>query len=54
MDDIFLVTLNILGQLSWLGASAYPLWSLVIITLNIIVLFALSARWEGYPEAVRD
>jgi hypothetical protein len=50
---IFLVIVNVLGQLSWLGASAYPLWSLTIITLNIIVLFALSARWEGYPDEVR-
>jgi len=47
---IIVVGLNILGQLSWLGSSAYPLWSLVIITLNIIVLYALCARWKGYPE----
>jgi len=47
---IIVVGLNILGQLSWLGASSYPLWSLVIITLNIIVLYALCARWQGYPE----
>jgi hypothetical protein len=47
---IIVVGLNILGQLSWLGASSYPLWSLVIITLNIIVLYALCARWKGYPE----
>lgn len=47
---IVVVSLNILGQLSWLGASAYPLWALVIITLNIIVLYALTARWKGYPE----
>ena len=50
---VFLAGLNVLGQLSWLGASAYPLWSLVIITLNIVVIFALCARWEGYPEQVR-
>jgi hypothetical protein len=47
---IVLVGLNTLVQLSWLGATAYPLWSLVIITLNIIVLYALCVRWEGYPE----
>ena len=51
---IFLVIVNILGQLSWLGASAYPLWALVIISLNVVVLFALCARWEGYPEQVRN
>ncbi|HEV8103534.1 MAG TPA: hypothetical protein VGP69_07360 [Gaiellaceae bacterium] len=47
---IVLVSLNTLVQLSWLGATAYPLWSLVIITLNIIVVYALCVRWEGYPE----
>jgi len=47
---IVVVGLNIVGQLSWLGASAYPLWALVIITLNVIVLYALTARWKGYPE----
>jgi C4-dicarboxylate transporter len=47
---IVVVALNIIAQLGWLGASAYPLWSLVIITLNIIVLYALTARWEGYPD----
>ncbi len=47
---IIVVGLNILGQLSWLGASAYPLWALVIISLNVIVLYALCARWKGYPE----
>jgi len=41
---------NIFAQLGWLGASAYPLWALVVLTLNIIVLYALIARWEGYPE----
>jgi hypothetical protein len=47
---IVLVSQNTLVQLSWLGATAYPLWSLVIITLNIIVVYALCVRWEGYPE----
>jgi hypothetical protein len=50
---IVLVGLNTLGQLSWLGNTQYPLWSLVIVALNIIVLFALTARWRGYPEEAR-
>jgi hypothetical protein len=45
---VFLASLNILGQLAWLGSTSYPLWTLVIITLNIIVIYALTARWEGY------
>ena len=47
---VVLVSLNTLGQLSWLGASSYPLWTLTIVALNIIVLYALVARWEGYSE----
>jgi hypothetical protein len=47
---IILASLNVVGQLGWLGASSYPLWTLVIIALNIIVIYALCARWEGYSE----
>jgi hypothetical protein len=50
---IVLSAINIIGQLSWLGATAYPLWSLVAIALNVMVLYALSVRWEGYPEQAR-
>jgi hypothetical protein len=47
---IALASLNILEALGWLGSTAYPLWTLVIIALNVIVLYALAARWEGYPQ----
>jgi hypothetical protein len=53
MVAIFLAALNVVGQLGWLGASSYPVWSLVIVGLNVIVLYALTARWEGFPEQVR-
>jgi hypothetical protein len=49
---IVLAGLNVLGQLSWLGSTQYPLWTLTIIALNIIVLYALTVRWSGYPEEV--
>jgi hypothetical protein len=42
---IILVTLNLLGQLGMLGHSGYPLWTLVVIGLEIMVLFALTVRW---------
>jgi hypothetical protein len=42
---IILVSLNILIQLGFAGDSAYPLWSLTAIALNITVLYALTARW---------
>ena len=43
---IIVLFLNLLGQLSWLGNSGYPLWSLTIITLEIVVLYALTVRWK--------
>ena len=47
---IVLASLNILEALAWLGSNAYPLWTLVIIGLNVTVLYALCARWPGHPE----
>jgi hypothetical protein len=47
---IVLSAVNIILQLSWLGNSGYPLWTLVAISLNVIVIYALSVRWEGYSE----
>jgi hypothetical protein len=52
MVAIFLAALTVVGQLGWLGASSYPVWSLVIVGLNVIVLYALTARWEGFAEQV--
>jgi len=43
---IIILFLNLLSQLSWLGNSGYPLWSLTIITLEIVVLYALTVRWK--------
>ena len=42
---IVVVSLNMLAQLGWLGSSQYPLWTLVVIALDVMVVFALSARW---------
>ena len=42
---IILVTLNLLGQLAFLGNTQSPLWTLVVIGLEIMVLYALTARW---------
>jgi hypothetical protein len=50
---VVVASINVLGQLGFLGSSAYPLWTLVAIGLNIVVIYALTARWEGYPETVR-
>ena len=44
--------INILGQLAWLGSSQYPLWTLTSIVLGVVVVYALTVRWSGYPETV--
>jgi hypothetical protein len=43
---IVLVCLNFIAQLGFLGNSQYPLWSLTVVALNVIVLYALTARWS--------
>jgi hypothetical protein len=40
---IVIVSLHLLTQVAWLGA--YPAWSLLMIALDTVVLFALTARW---------
>jgi hypothetical protein len=37
------VLLNSIVQLAWFPA--YPLWSLIALSLDVVVLFALTARW---------
>jgi hypothetical protein len=51
---IVVACINILGQLSFLGSSAYPVWTLTAISLNIVVVYALTVRWAGYPDAYMD
>jgi hypothetical protein len=45
-------SLNVLGQLAWLGSAQYPLWTLTSIVLGIVVIYALTVRWSGYPDTV--
>ena len=42
---IVVVALNFIAQLGFLGNSGTPLWSLTVVALNVIVLYALTARW---------
>ena len=44
---IAIVSVNLLSNLGWLGNTAYPLWSLTLVALQIIVLFALTVRWNS-------
>ncbi len=43
---IFAVALNFFTQLGFLGNSNYPLWALTALALNVVVLYALTARWD--------
>ena len=43
---IVVVSLNIFAQLGFLGNSQYPLWTLTALALDIVVLFALTVRWN--------
>ena len=49
---IVVLVLNLLEQLAWLGNTSYTLWTLTVIALEIIVLFALTARWGDRSEGV--
>ena len=48
------VGINAIEQVAFMAnfPQAYPLWNILIITLNVLVLFALTARWQDYKEAV--
>jgi hypothetical protein len=50
---IVVVALNFIVQLGFLGNSQYPLWSLTVMALNVIVLYALTARWSESAEDLR-
>jgi hypothetical protein len=41
---IVFVMINAFGQIAWLDP--YPGWSILIITLDIIIIYQLTARWD--------
>ncbi len=43
---IVILVFNLLAQLAWLGNTGYPLWTLTVIALEILVLYALTAGWK--------
>ncbi len=47
---ILVVGLNFFAQLGYDGGGGYTLWSLTVIALNIIVLWALIVRWDEAKE----
>jgi len=46
------VSIGFLLQLGFVGSSAYPLWALAVLTLQLVVLYAVIVRWDdARPEA---
>jgi hypothetical protein len=41
-----ITVLNIIAELGFTGGNHYPLWGLVVITLNVIALYALILHWH--------
>src|ERR1043166_9967857 len=50
---IVIATLNIFGILGFVGSATYPLWALTALTLNIIILYAVTVRWGEGSETIR-
>jgi hypothetical protein len=50
VTGIILVAVHAITQVAWIGA--YPVWSLLMIALDTVVLFALTARWSAAREAL--
>lgn len=47
---VAVVFVNVIAQIGFL--SAYPIWSAIMILLDILVLFALTARWQEAQAAM--
>ena len=46
---IVFVMINAFGQVAWMAT--YPIWSILIITLDIIIIYQLTARWDTADRA---
>ena len=53
---IIVVAINAIGQIGFLAnyPDAYPFWNILIVTLDILVLYALTARWQGFKRPWPD
>lgn len=49
---VLLAFLNSIAQIAFLAA--YPIWSTIVIALDIFVIFALTARWHEAQAAMRE
>ena len=48
------VAVNAIGQMAFMAnyPQAYPLWNILIVALNIVVLYALTAHWRGFKNSL--
>jgi hypothetical protein len=51
---IVAVTINVFAQLGFLGNSEAPIWTLTVLALNVIVLYALTVRWSESKTGLID
>jgi hypothetical protein len=49
---IVAVSLNFVAQLGFVGSSAWPLWALVVLFLQVMVLYALFVHWDDAEPAM--
>jgi hypothetical protein len=47
---IAVASVNVIAQIGFL--SAYPIWSAIMILLDVLVIFALTARWDEARAAM--
>lgn len=43
---IIAISVNLIGQLGFLGSATYPLWALTVVGLTFVILYALIVRWN--------
>ena len=51
--SIVLVSINVFGQLGFLGNTNDTVWLLITLTLNIIILYALIVRWHDSQQELQ-
>ena len=51
--SILFVSINVFGQLGFLGNTNDTVWLLITLTLNIIVLYALIVRWGDSQQELQ-
>jgi hypothetical protein len=50
ITGIIVVSLHAVLQIAWIGA--YPIWSLLMIGLDTVILYALTVRWSDVRDTL--